>query len=258
MDRPVYYHYTSIPACLSILSTRSVWLTDHRFLNDKHELVHALEKLLVHFPAEEQSALKRALMWHQVANHHCVLSLSRSPSILSQWRAYADDGRGVAIGFDEQFLKFAKIELTPCAYEDHDRYAGELAMKYAALAREALEVQYEGPAEDDFIKWSDTKYKEWCSLVRDLIALKNPAFAEEQEVRAVIPVMKDHIKLRTRGDLIIPYTEAQFWRPDERQAHMFVVVPEIWLGPRCRELNTVALATLMNFCMIQRFDCGYV
>ena len=66
MPRTIYYHYTTIASCLSILSTRRVWLSDHKYLNDKHELVDAVNKFFVHFSEEEREALKEALM-HAVA-----------------------------------------------------------------------------------------------------------------------------------------------------------------------------------------------
>lgn len=258
MSGTIYYHYTTIASCLSILSTRSVWLSDYKYLNDKHELVHAVDKFFVHFAEDERAALREALMWHQLATHHCVLSLSRSPKILSQWRAYADDGKGVAIGFNEKFLRFEKIELVPCVYEDHEKFAEEIAIRYSGLAREAREVRRAISAKDHLIGWADGKSAELSSMIRDLIALKNPAFEEEQEVRAVIPVTRDKAKLRCRGDLIVPYTEAQFWDREEMQSHMFIVIPEIWIGPRCHELNINSLASVMALCHIQRYDCGYI
>jgi hypothetical protein len=34
----IYYHYTTITGCLGILKSQSIWLTDHQFVNDKHEI----------------------------------------------------------------------------------------------------------------------------------------------------------------------------------------------------------------------------
>lgn len=258
MNSPIYYHYTSIPSCLSILSSRRVWLTDYRFLNDKHELTRALALFLQHLGGEHQAAMERAMLWHDLAHHHCVLSLSRSQRILSQWRAYAADGKGVAMGFRQQFLEYAKIELVPCIYEDHERYAEEIAHRHECFVSEVYAARQEYRGENTFMAWIEENHRGFAAIVRDLIALKNPAFTEEQEVRAVIPVDREQIRVRAREDLLIPYTEAEFWPADESTSSMHVVVPEIWLGPKCDELNRTALrAALQGVCNIERYDCGY-
>ena len=33
----LYYHYTSMESCYNIITSRQIWMTDYRFLNDKNE-----------------------------------------------------------------------------------------------------------------------------------------------------------------------------------------------------------------------------
>ena len=51
----------------------------------------ALQKMLIH---------RGMLAGHSPLLHTFVFSLSSQSDLLSQWRAYANGGRGVAIGFD--------------------------------------------------------------------------------------------------------------------------------------------------------------
>lgn len=106
-----------------IIGSRRVWLTDYRFLNDKRELKQGYTHFIAALPENLRASFERAFLWHDQFNHHCVLSLSHSPKILSQWRAYADDATGLAFGFSEKFLNFAKIQLVPCQYESQESYA---------------------------------------------------------------------------------------------------------------------------------------
>ncbi len=259
MSDNIYFHYTSLQSCLGILESRRVWLSDYRFLNDKQELRRALDLFLACYPEAQRNALASAISWHDYANYHCVLSLSRSQKILSQWRAYADDGRGVALGFREQFLKFAKIDLVPCQYEEHEKYAKEIAERYSDFAEEVLVNREIHCAENDFMDWVDSRRDEFSKIICDLIALKNPAFEEEQEIRAVMPATREEIKLRVREHLIVPYVETQFWPGDERSTDMHVVLPDIWLGPKSNELNRIALMSgKYGYRYIQKYDCGYV
>lgn len=254
-----YYHYTSVASALAIISSRTVWLTDHRFLNDRLELRQGLESFLSKIPKEQQASFSRAFQWHDLQNHHCVFSLSRSPKILSQWRAYASDGAGIALGLNRTFLEYAGLSLVECKYEDHDKYADELIKKHEGFIEAVHEASELYRAENDFMKWVETQRSSFYLVVEDLIALKNPAFAEELELRAVWCRQSGEVKMRSARDLIIPYLDAKIWPDDERASALAVVIPEIWLGPKCNDLNRLSILALnIGMCMIHRHDCGYV
>lgn len=255
----IYYHYTSVAGGHGIIRSRRVWLTDYRFLNDKNELKQGFTHFIAALPEEFRKSFESAFHWHDFFNHHCVLSLSRSPKILSQWRAYADDGTGLALGFQEEFLNFAKIQLIPCRYESHESYALTLAKKHLPLVEDVHTARQEHRAENDFMDWIRERRQDFYSLVEDLIALKNPAFVEEQEVRAIRCVEHSKILTRVSGNVIVPYLESVFWEDNNPLSHMDIVIPEIWLGPKCNELNKTAIWSIyLGFCSVERYDCGYV
>jgi len=125
-DNSFLYHYTSIAGLNSIVRSGKVWASDCRYLNDRQELARALEMFLAKLEGASKEALSLALHWHTFSRCHCVFSLSRSPKVLSQWRAYADDGRGAAIGFRVEFLsglaKSPSKFLVDCVYENHEGF----------------------------------------------------------------------------------------------------------------------------------------
>lgn len=254
-----FYHYTSVASALGIISSRTVWLTDYRFLNDRLELRQGLNSLLAQIPKPYQDAFKRAFQWHDMWNHHCVFSVSRSPTILSRWRAYASDGTGVALGLNRTFLEYAGLSLVECRYEEHEKYAKELLERHLDFIESVHEASELHVAENDFMGWVEGERDGFCRLLEDLIALKNPAFAEEKELRAVWSRQRNEVKMRSARDLIIPYVEAKIWPDREKSSDLAVVIPEIWLGPKCSELNRWSIVAMnIGLCMIYRHDCGYV
>ncbi len=259
MSDAIYYHYTTVAGGHGIVRSRRVWLTDYRFLNDKRELKQGYTHFVAALPEALRASFERAFLWHDQFNHHCVLSLSHSPKILSQWRAYADDATGLALGFSERFLNFSKIELVPCQYESHESYALTLVEKHLPLVEATHKARQTYRGENEFMGWIQAQRQDFYSLVEDLIALKNPAFIEEQEVRAIRCVKYNEVLTRVSGQIIVPYVEANFWEDDEATSHMAVVIPEIWLGPKCNELNMTGVRAInLGMCNVNRYDCGYV
>lgn len=253
-----YYHYTSVSGCLGIIKSRSIWLTDYRFLNDKLELRQGINSFLSRLPDDKKNSFERAFQWHDMQNHHCVFSLSHSPDILSQWRAYASDGEGIALGLNRTFLEHAGLSLVECRYENHEDYASELVSKHEDFLDEVHNASNLHVAENSFMDWIRSNSSGFYEIIEDLIALKNPAFSEEKELRAIWskPMRDEAIKMREARNLIIPYVEAEIW-PDEDKEYLSVVIPEIWLGPKCNDLNRMSLLA-MNIGNIKRHDCGYI
>jgi len=259
MSDSIYYHYTSIVGCAAIIQSKSAWLTDYRFLNDKHELTASLTSFLSHFTPEEQKSFQAALNAHSWSHHYCIFSLSKSPKILSQWRAYGDDARGAAIGFNAAFLGYAGLELAECQYENHDRYISDLAKKYKAIVGAAHVANMQRPS--DIYGWARRKSAALRKIVTALIVLKNPAFAEEREVRGILSPPREKMLFRTRANDLLPYANVNLWEEgaDDRARSLWVAAPEIWFGPKCSDLNKTALKLLCGgMSSFQEFDCGYV
>lgn len=111
----VGYYYCSLETFLSILKNRKIYLSDPLKMNDKLEIKWYLKKLIDKTNDKFKSffeALKlRSGLDFSIDDLLNILDskgqrsvyiscFSKKPDLLSQWRAYADDGNGVSIGFD--------------------------------------------------------------------------------------------------------------------------------------------------------------
>jgi hypothetical protein len=116
---PIIYHYTNDIGLRGILETGKLRLTDIFALNDPSELKHGLlplKKAIDDEINDGHTEGKRIVEWLEVFMNkklfkklafYCICSFSSCEKDLGQWRAYADNGRGFAIGFDRKILEEA-------------------------------------------------------------------------------------------------------------------------------------------------------
>lgn len=135
------WHYTSFRGLQGIVSSKSIWATEYRFLNDRKEFLHAkgLAETLIDeepefgdkgYPAREilrkfvVGALNTGYL-HEERLRVMVASFTEEGDQLSQWRGYADGSRGVSIGLDVRHLRPSDIHtpvtFAPCLYKPEDK-----------------------------------------------------------------------------------------------------------------------------------------
>lgn len=136
------------------------------------------------------------------------LCFSKDGDMLSQWRGYADDARGMSIGFSEPVLsKWAKARATSLIEIIYDSNAAlaELTELIDLLVEYALKGAFDSPfggilstdAEIEERKArTKTAYNAFFSralkkITDNLYRFKNPAFKEELEWRLMTPFMAD-------------------------------------------------------------------
>ena len=113
------YHYCSVQTFYNIMKNKSIWLSDISKSNDSQELryfIDAFESLITTIwnslireraengysdnPIEVQSLLSNIIQALRSEAVKCwAFCLSGKRDDLGQWRGYADNGAGVAIGF---------------------------------------------------------------------------------------------------------------------------------------------------------------
>lgn len=122
----VLYHYCSTDAFLSIIQNKSLWLSDAKKTNDSSELKYIFEffkstidEILKSYGEKYSSEIKDTV--RQIAHSTMygliyekaliakykksfICCFSEAKDLLSQWRAYGNDGNGVAIGFSSDML----------------------------------------------------------------------------------------------------------------------------------------------------------
>lgn len=250
-DDSILYHYCSVDVFVNILKTHSIWLTHAREMNDFHEdilfrkpLKTALQSFVNRSEPERQLLQQIVDEYTKRADFPYVACFSRDKDMLSQWRAYADDGKGVAIG-----LNLGKLPHFDLFMQKH----GECISKPVIID----EVSY--TQEDDDVEFMKKilsaclinyqKVKNETEVLRQgIIALnrlsifsKGRGFEEEHEVRMVyhpcyrnllanlnreLPKGHEHddIEFRVRDGRILSYFTYQL--PME-------AIHSVVLGPKC-------------------------
>lgn len=180
-DGELIYHYCGADAFAQIVRTQTMWHTAFTALNDATErkwgyeqFEDAANKLRESFGAEfidNIIEIVRLTRDHSIA---MIASYSLDGDVLSQWRAYADDGRGYAIGFSSRELILPAKSLRVL----YDR---------AAQRRELTgNIKHVFQTEKNFgFRYDEKFFQHWLRFGLDLCAYKHHAFAEEQEVRTV-------------------------------------------------------------------------
>lgn len=124
---PMLYHYTNDGGLAGIVESGRLWFSDIFALNDPSELRHglsiAIELLKSRVTTARPEVATFASMFErfdldagiEAAGHFFICCFSGDGDDLGQWRAYADNGQGFALGFDTGLLEdaFAKQKDKP-------------------------------------------------------------------------------------------------------------------------------------------------
>ena len=226
------YHYTNGYGIKGILESGQVWFTDYRHLNDPSELTHGIDmardvaRRLAPADGPVRLFLETFVDLFRQENFASTLqffiaSFSRDGDDLGQWRAYADNGRGFAIGFPPHMFRIGDpIPGRLPEFVGPVRYKiNEVCARHAAALEEAaaifldtvkanLELVRDKPIGTSFI---DQFVREIIAqpLIWNCLTSKNPAYEHEQEVRLLIMGMprhlSPHVTTRLRGSEIVPY-----------------------------------------------------
>ncbi len=254
----ILYHYCDAASLKVILETGTLRFSDINMLNDATEarwgykvFEEAATELLYKLPQLPRFAsmdkaffdkVDAVLSPLQINAHPFVACLSRSADQLSQWRAYSNDGKGYAIGFRAEAIASMPISLLGVQY-DHKKQVEEMTTALRAIY---LENEEANPAFGEQFRTSCAVLGSWAN------AFKNPAFAEEQEVRCVhvvgtkfktgsIKFGADQVKLkdgtehsvgevefRVTGDKLVAHLDLSFRKFSDKN-----LIAEIIVGPKC-------------------------
>ena len=245
MEKRIYYHYCSVDTFFNIMQTSTIRLGNPLFMNDSAEMIWLLE-LLKNYVAKNRNCPEILKRWDQIKQMinkllqridvPFIFCLSKGNDVLSQWRSYADDGKGVAIGIDVNRLLKLDTELLvgkDIIYDDKEQ------MKLLEQKKlddslddfiEELEMVLQGENETEIY----SKVRKVASyILNEAIICKNPAFEEEREFRILCFPTKaskksivSEIKFRSNNEQILPYREIDF----DGYAHE--IIQNITIGPK--------------------------
>ncbi|WP_082851044.1 MULTISPECIES: DUF2971 domain-containing protein [unclassified Sulfitobacter] len=142
------YHYCSTPTGLAIFQRRTFRLSALSAANDSLEgrvLGRVFSQLLTEsdLPREVVDVISVIVEGYADSTEGFALCLSENGDLLSQWRAYAQDGLGIAIGFSSDWLTkdFGKVNFGSQFFELTKVEYGEasLSQTLKPLAKQVIE-----------------------------------------------------------------------------------------------------------------------
>lgn len=194
--------------------------------------------------------LTRALVYIETLNDALGFCMSEDADVLSQWRAYGDDGRGLAIGFDrDALLAFGAsadnevpFELFDVLYSerDHDEAVRPLYKQLRDLINEGALNDVElaamlGANSTSIDAQPPGTRSPSAHLLLILIAnaknyfrLKHGGFSEEREWRLVANQFHGlfpDCRFRARGPRVVAYIPIALTEPSN-------LITEVVIGPR--------------------------
>lgn len=241
------YHYCDGNAFAAICDSRKIRLNDLFTMNDFMELHwgYHIWELAAGEMLEEvgKDFLDKIDEIVSESGFHLLLvgsCFSLDGDVLSQWRAYSNDGSGYAIGFDAKLFPDLPVRPLRVLY-DKTQQIEEAKL----FIRSIHHVENE-----EKVKFGEDFFTACATFACDLAAFKNPAFAEEKEVRIVHVLdfersnktlkLVDHggiafdqdvpgevVKFRMKNDIPVAYIDIDFMNDGKMNP-----IKEVVLGPR--------------------------
>jgi hypothetical protein len=246
---PMVYHYTNDVGLRGIIESGKIWLTDIFNLNDPSELSHGFSQAISILNDRASTGHPATKLFAQTfqhfgtagglqaSAHFFVCSFSSRGDELGQWRAYADDGRGYALGFDTRVLEsaFARVSETghfsgntfPVSYDDEE---------LAGFHRQFIDMVFPLltlPSGRQFPKDAVVEYMTDLSVTlaknvaQSVLFYKHSAYSNEQEYRFLqlhhADVPPPEVKFRSRPHSLVRYREFD-WRSVASDALKQIVI----------------------------------
>lgn len=262
-DGDVFYHYCSNETLRAICESKTLRFSDVNMMNDHAEMRHGYEVFekaagrLIDLGFEKAffDDVDRIISPMAAHVHPVLCSFSKKPDVLSQWRAYGDDGKGVAIGFSSDCFATMPVSLVNVEYDEEKQVSEMVDILGALYEVEALSGNTRG-----------AEFRGKCAEVAMYkIAFKNAGFYEEQEVRCLHllnvvangkgvklvdkggysagkKVKGQEVKYRTENAGLIAYVDIPF-----RLHQVAEPIKEIWCGPKNPNLDGNFLYMLTTF-----------
>ena len=232
------YHYCGPISFRAVLKSKQLWLSDVHCMNDSTEqtwLINMAARLLCdpRHQGDEKKYLQAIVAnfdWMALDPH--ALCFSENPDLLSQWRAYAEDGTGYSIGYSSSWIESQKD-----TYPRH--YVALWAVEYDTSRQCELLNHYI----DNYLtrmKDGGNQREEGMKLILAIYGLsgacKNPHFGEEKEIRLL--VMEPTNSNVFHENYTQGISERFYRKKDDRRISCFSLafpedaVTSIYLGPK--------------------------
>ena len=255
----ILYHYCTVESFFAILRNKSIWLSNVNSMNDYHENIWAdkfviseLRKLIEVVGQEPVDIAWE--MYQRSKLNPFIFCLSSDPDVLSQWRGYASDGAGVAIGINansltenrhrpmHNIMKGMSLTLNEVVYNEEQQ---------AKIITDFFNSDLINPIRSGALH-PNNLHVSVQQLTGYAATFKNPAFSQEKEWRLIHTPM---LMGREGGGHATEVRGSDYelkQRVVNSEIRSYFELPlqenflkEIWLGPKCR-VSSLDLTLLLS------------
>lgn len=243
----IIYHYCDANAFHAICTNRRLRFNDLHSMNDYLEIHWGYSvwekvagKLILEFGFEFIDYIDNKIHSNGFRGLVIGCCFSKDGDVLSQWRGYADDGKGYVIGFNAKELLGLPIRALEVLYYEEKQFQ---EIEKIVRALHEAEKKVKEKFNSDFNTMVHL-------LGYDLCSMKNPAFSEEKEIRLIHILdfersgkflkLKDHggnyfgeekegekVQFRIKQDIPTPYIDLDFSNDDKINP-----IVEVLIGPK--------------------------
>lgn len=243
-DQDILYHYCGGEAFFNIIKNSALWLSDVLKSNDSLECIwirdlvkNKIENYLTETGHDNLKAWNTGYQMNEnIEDSMTIYAACFSESIdsLSQWRGYAQDGSGIAIGFSKSHLQAVNglapynLKFNKVIYQNQEKFINRIVkenlknMRTKGIFHVGLELN--------------------LNYSLEFAQYKNPSFQEEKEWRMILRSRAGAPKIRSNfGGIeflktqyrfaygkIISYLEMDFSQIKQD------IIKEIWIGPKSK------------------------
>lgn len=241
-----FCHYTSLQGLIGIVENNELWLSDHRFVNDKLEYEYgkqlAVSVISEMANSEEDSEfsefIQRLLESIQKPSSQGIYigSMSFSPDKLDQWKGYGNSGESICIKFSGDFDLWNAGNSHPTHIRQQRVIYDE--GKQRSLIEAIVKIFREHFGEFRRCSFPFLNDLTWL-IESQFILFKHPEFASEDELRLTIANL-NHVldskkpKHRVAKGMVIPYISTKYISKDANPALGRLPIKEIIVSPTSR------------------------
>ena len=257
--RPDLYHYAPADAFIGIVETRTLWATDVLHMNDSLELAWGtkLVKEICNKLIDTLSYATIPQIYEPAPGRIFAACFTERADSLPQWRGYADDGLGYAVGLILENMPRpprSVCRLVKIVYDEklQRELVTQAFVQGGAAVKWIDDQKFDEEHELDLLRL--VKVRVSSALSRLVSLFKNPAFEYEQEWRYVVEPLftedkpaHDGVSFRRSRFGVTPYFKLVF--------EPLLPLAEVVLGPRTPEAlaeRAVVALLLANKHLIQR------
>ena len=259
---PMIYHYTNDAGLQGIIQSGKLWFSDIFGLNDPSELRHGLKVAIDVLKSRITDARPEIATFAsqlerfdidagiEAAGHFFICCFSGDGDDLGQWRAYADDGRGYALGFETAALEDAfcrrkgkpipQHSTFPVTYDDAELTRIQIALvdHIDPLISLPRSVRIGSAAMHAYM--SELLVYHAMNVIRGVMFFKHEGYKNEKEFRFQQLFRRDRpapdVKYRRRPHSLVRYREFD-WRALAGHS-----LKEIVIGPAADKIKAERFA----------------